>query len=176
MTPGTPDLVSEGEIMADKNVSTLGDWLNKPVTWVVIVVAGLLLMLQQTFAPRLFAGSDPETRTDQELQVDRAPGIEVPHGDVVTVVYAVENRTDDAVEISSAGITFVRVEDGGPECTGASRAGVQANLENHLVGKRIERRDVYDFEVIFTGRDQPVPDCIGATVQAEVEIRVVPHQ
>lgn len=162
--------------MAEKNVTTLGDWLKKPITWVVIVVAGLLLVLQQTLAPGLFGGSDQETRTGQELQVDRAPGVVVPHGDVVTAVYSTENRSDDAVEISSAEITYLRVEGGGPECTGASRAGVQAKLENHLVGRRIERRGVYDFEVIFTGRDQPVPDCVGATVQAEVEIRVVSYE
>lgn len=162
--------------MTEKNVSTLGDWLKKPITWVVIVVAGLLFVLQQAFAPGLFGGSDRETLAGEEMQVDRAPGVEVPFGAEVTAIYAVENRTDEAVEISSAEITYLRVEGGGAECTGASRAGVQAKLENHLIGSRIERRGVYEFEVIFTGRDQPVPDCVGATVQAEVEIRVVPYQ
>lgn len=162
--------------MTEKNASTLGDWLKRPITWVVIVVAVLLFVLQQTFAPGLFGGSDRETRTGEELPVDRAPGVEVPHGDDVTVIYSVENRTDEAVEISSAKVTYLRVEGGGPECTGASRAGVQAKLENHLVGKRIDRRSGYDFEVIFTGRDQPVPDCVGATFQADVEVRVVPYR
>lgn len=161
--------------MAEKNVSTLGDWLKKPITWVVIVVAGLLFVFQQVFAPGLFGFPDKGDQTGQEMQVDRAPGVVVPQGDEVTTTYSVENRTDEEVEISSAEITYLRVEGGGPECTGASRAGVQAELENHLVGTRIERRDVHDFEVIFTGRDQPVPDCLGATVQAEVEIRVVPY-
>ncbi|WP_350353353.1 hypothetical protein ABS642_10805 [Microbacterium sp. A8/3-1] len=162
--------------MTEKNVGILGDWLKKPITWVVIVIAGLLFVLQQMFAPGLLGGSDRADRTGQEMQVDRAPGVEVPHGDEVTVIYSVENRTDEAVEISSAEITYVRVEGGGPECTGASRAGVQAKLENHLVGTRIERRGVYDFDVIFTGRDRPVPDCLGATIQADVEIRVVAYQ
>lgn len=110
------------------------------------------------------------------MQVNRAPGIEVPQGEEVISICTVENRTDEAVEISLAEITYLRVEGGGPECAGASRAGVQANLENHLVGMRIERRGTYDFEVIFTGRGQPVPGCVGATAQAEVEICVVPYQ
>ncbi|MCS5724078.1 hypothetical protein N1028_13895 [Herbiconiux sp. CPCC 203407] len=78
--------------MAEKNVNTVADWLKRPITWVVIVVAGLLLVLQQIFAPGLFGGSDRETRTGQEMQVERAPGVQVPQGDEVTATYTVENR------------------------------------------------------------------------------------
>lgn len=161
--------------MTEKNVNTLGDWLKKPISWVVIAVALVAFGLQQIFAPGLFGSSESDTKAGKEMQVQRAPGVEVPEGEEVTVLYTVENRERDEVEISSAEITFLRVEGGGPECTGASRAGVQAKLENHLVGKRIDRQGEYDFDVIYEGRDTPVPDCEGATIQAEVEVRVVPY-
>ncbi|MCK5890951.1 hypothetical protein [Aeromicrobium sp.] len=163
--------------MTEKNVTTLGDWLKKPISWAVIAVAVVAFALQQVFAPGLFGGSD-ESDADvagTQMQVQRAPGVEVPEGAEVTALYTVENREREEVEISSAEITFLRVEGGGPECTGASRAGVQAKLENHLVGKRIDRQGEYDFDVIYEGRDTPVPDCVGATIQAEVEVRVVPY-
>ena len=161
--------------MTEKNVTTLGDWLKRPISWVVIAVAGVAFALQQVFAPGLFGGSESETEKGTELQVQRAPGVEVPQGDEVTAVYTIENRERKEVEISSVEITFLRVEGGGPECTGASRAGVQAKVENRLVGKRIDRQSDYDFDVIYEGRDTPVPDCVGATIQAEVEVRVVPY-
>lgn len=161
--------------MTEKNVSTLGDWLKKPISWAVIAVALVAFALQQVFAPGLFGSSESETKKGKEMQVQRAPGVEVPQGEEVTVLYTVENRERDEVEISSAEITFLRVEGGGPECTGASRAGVQAKLESHLVGKRVDRQGEYDFDVIYEGRDAPVPDCEGATIQAEVEVRVVPY-
>ncbi len=162
--------------MTEKNVNTLGDWLKKPISWVVIAVALVAVALQQVFAPGLFGSSgSSDTAKGKEMQVQRAPGVEVPEGEEVTVLYTVENRERDEVEISSAEITFLRVEGGGPECTGASRAGVQAKLENRLVGQRIDRQGEYDFDVIYEGRDTPVPDCEGATIQAEVEVRVVPY-
>ncbi len=161
--------------MTEKNVTTLGDWLKRPISWVVIAVVGVGFVLQQVFAPGLFGGSDSEPKKGKEMQVQRAPGVEVAQGDEVTAVYTIENREREEVEIASAEITFLRVEGGGPECTGASRAGVQAKLENRLVGKRIDRLGEYDFDVIYEGRDTPVPDCVGATVQAEVEVRVVPY-
>lgn len=163
--------------MTEKNVTTLGDWLKKPISWVVIAVAVVAFALQQVFAPGLFgsSGDSGSEAKGKEMQVQRAPGVEVPEGEEVTVLYTVENRERDEVEISSAEITFLRVEGGGPECTGASRAGVQAKLENHLVGKRIDRQGEYDFDVVYEGRDTPVPDCEGATIQAEVEVRVVPY-
>ena len=161
--------------MTEKNVTTLGDWLKRPISWVVIAVVGVAFALQQIFAPGLFGDSESETKKGTELQVQRAPGVEVPQGDEVTAVYTIENRERKEVEISSVEITFLRVEGGGPECTGASRAGVQAKVENRLVGKRIDRESDYDFDVIYEGRDTPVPDCVGATIQAEVEVRVVPY-
>ena len=161
--------------MTEKNVNTLGDWLKKPISWAVIAVALVAFGLQQIFAPGLFGSSESDTKEGKEMQVQRAPGVEVPEGEEVTVLYTVENRERDEVEISSAEITFLRVEGGGPECTGASRAGVQAKLENRLVGQRIDRQGEYDFDVIYEGRDTPVPDCVGATIQAEVEVRVVPY-
>lgn len=163
--------------MTEKNVTTLGDWLKRPISWVVIAVAVVAFALQQVFAPGLFgsSGDSGSEAKGKEMQVQRAPGVEVPEGEEVTVLYTVENRERDEVEISSAEITFLRVEGGGPECTGASRAGVQAKLENHLVGKRIDRQGEYDFDVVYEGRDTPVPDCEGATIQAEVEVRVVPY-
>ncbi|MEG9225920.1 hypothetical protein [Aeromicrobium sp. Sec7.5] len=161
--------------MTEKNVNTLGDWLKKPISWVVIAVALVAVAVQQLVAPGLFGGSESDTAEGKEMQVQRAPGVEVPEGEEVTVLYTVENREPEEVEISSAEITFLRVEGGGPECTGASRAGVQAKLENYLVGKRIDREGEYDFDVIYEGRDTPVPDCEGATIQAEVEVRVVPY-
>lgn len=161
--------------MTEKNVTTLGDWLKRPISWVVIAVAGGAFALQQIFAPGLFGDSESETKKGTELQVQRAPGVEVPQGDEVTAVYTIENRERKEVEISSVEITFLRVEGGGPECTGASRAGVQAKVENRLVGKRIDRQSDYDFDVIYEGRDTPVPDCVGATIQAEVEVRVIPY-
>lgn len=162
--------------MTDKNVNTFGDWLKRPITWVVLAVAGVIFVVLQVFAPGAFNGSDREAATGTEIRVERAPGVEVPQGSDVVAVYLAENREDTAVEISSAEITYLRVEGGGPECTGAGRAGVQAKLENHLVGKRIDRRSGYEFEVTYTGRDEPVPDCVGATIQAEIEIRVVPYK
>lgn len=162
--------------MTDKNVTTIGDWLKKPITWVVLAAAGIVFVLLQVFAPGVLGGSDREAPTGEELRVERAPGVVVPHGSDVVALYLAENRRDIAVEISSAKVTYLRVEGGGPECTGASRAGVQAKLENHLVGKRIARNSGYQFEVIFTGRDEPVPDCVGATFQADVEIHVVPDE
>ncbi|NYF28099.1 hypothetical protein [Microbacterium sp. JAI119] len=161
--------------MTDKNVDTLGDWLKRPITWLVLAVAGIVFVVLQVFAPGIFSGSDRETTAGTEIGVERAPGVEVAQGSEIVAVYPAENREDTAVEISAAEITYLRVE-GGPECTGASRAGVQAKLENHLVGKRIDRGSGYEFEVIYTGRDEPVPDCVGATIQAEVEIRVVPYK
>lgn len=161
--------------MTEKNVTTLGDWLKRPISWVVIAVVGVAFALQQIFAPGLFGDSESDTKKGTELQVQRAPGVEVPQGQEVTAVYTIENRERKEVEISSVEITFLRVEGGGPECTGASRAGVQAKVENRLVGKRIDRQSDYDFDVIYEGRDTPVPDCVGATIQAEVEVRVVPY-
>ncbi len=163
--------------MTEKNVTTLGDWLKRPISWVEIAVAVVAFALQQVFAPGLFgsSGDSGSEAKGKEMQVQRAPGVEVLEGEEVTVLYTVENRERDEVEISSAEITFLRVEGGGPECTGASRAGVQAKLENHLVGKRIDRQGEYDFDVVYEGRDTPVPDCEGATIQAEVEVRVVPY-
>ncbi|WP_229054036.1 hypothetical protein [Aeromicrobium sp. Leaf350] len=158
------------------NTPNLGDWLKKPISWVVIAVAVVAFVLQQVFAPGLFGDSgSSDSAEGTEMMVEKAPPVEVPEGDEVTVVYTVENREREAVEISSIEIKSLRITGGGAECTGASRAGVVAKLENHLVGKRIEQRGELDVDVIYTGRDEPHPDCVGATIQADVDARVVPY-
>ncbi|GAA1730543.1 hypothetical protein [Aeromicrobium alkaliterrae] len=164
--------------MTQSSTSTLGDWLKKPISWVVIAVAGVAFVLQQVFAPGLFGSGGDNGGGDgsgTEMLVNKGDAVEVPEGDEVTVSYTVENREREAVKISTVEIKSLKMSGGGPECTGASRAGIVAKVENHLVGKRIEQRSDLDFDVIYTGRDEPVPDCVGATVQADVDILVVPY-
>ncbi|WP_293787639.1 hypothetical protein [uncultured Aeromicrobium sp.] len=51
----------------------------------------------------------------------------VPHGEEVTAVDTLENRHREAMEVAAVDITYLRIGgEAGPECTGASRAGVQA--------------------------------------------------
>jgi len=158
--------------------TTLGDWLKRPISWAVIAVAVVVFVVLRVVAPGLFDGDGSSGSGGGDgtlMQVDRAPSVEVPEGEEVTVLYTVENRERETMEVSSAEITFLRVEGGGPECTGASRAGVTAKLENHLVGKRVERQSNLDFDVVYEGRDAPHADCAGARVQAEVDVRMVPY-
>lgn len=86
----------------------------------------------------------------------------VPHGEEVTAVDTLENRHREAMEVAAVDITYLRI--GGeaePECTGASRAGVQAKVENPLVGKRIGPPGDLGFDVIYEGRGEPHSDCVG---------------